>query len=196
MRRDTERKQHTRRRVLKVAARAIRAEGPHRIAVARVMRGAGLTHGGFYAHFTSKADLVAQAIDVMFDEAIANMSAEAAGRPPRAALLAIVDRYLSIAQRDATETGCPIPKLASDVPRLPSAARRAFARGVERFEALIAAPLRALNLADADGVASIVLAEMVGALTLARASGGIRSKRLLATARAHIVTRFELAGAS
>ena len=57
MRYDSEHKERTRARVLKEAAKAIRAEGPHRVGVAAMMAKAGLTHGGFYAHFVSKDDL-------------------------------------------------------------------------------------------------------------------------------------------
>ena len=68
MRYDTDHKQKTREKVLKAAAKAIRADGPHRMGVADVMRKAGLTHGGFYAHFESKDDLVAAAIGQMFEQ--------------------------------------------------------------------------------------------------------------------------------
>ncbi len=86
MRYDSDHKQKTRDRVLKEAANAIRAEGPHRIAVAGVMAKAGLTHGGFYAHFTSKDELVAAAIDTMFGEAQSRFRRETAGSsgPPSA----------------------------------------------------------------------------------------------------------------
>src|SRR6202000_1221206 len=66
MRYEPEHKQQTRAKILRVASRAIRARGPHRVAVADVMARAGLTHGGFYAHFKSKDDLVAAAIEAMF----------------------------------------------------------------------------------------------------------------------------------
>ena len=69
MRYDSEHKQQTRSKVLDVAARAIRSSGPDRVGVAAIMAEAGLTHGGFYAHFASKDELVAAAIETMFDQA-------------------------------------------------------------------------------------------------------------------------------
>ena len=66
MRYDSEHKSQTREKVLKVAAKAIRAEGPRGVGVATIMSKAGLTHGGFYAHFESKDDLIAAAIEKMF----------------------------------------------------------------------------------------------------------------------------------
>ena len=80
MRYDSEHKERTRARVVKEAAKAIRAEGPHRVGVAGVMAKAGLTHGGFYAHFASKDDLVGAAMSQMFDEASVKFDRQTAGR--------------------------------------------------------------------------------------------------------------------
>src|SRR5262245_32338766 len=116
MRYDAEHKQKTRERVLKVAARAIRAQGPHKVGVAAVMAKAGLTHGGFYAHFDSKDALVAAAIGQMFEEGSLRFVSETEGRTPRAALAAYIDFYLSDAHRDARRSGCPLPFLSADLP--------------------------------------------------------------------------------
>jgi TetR/AcrR family transcriptional regulator, transcriptional repressor for nem operon len=169
MRYDAEHKQRTRAKVLKEAARAIRSEGPHRVGVAEVMAKAGLTHGGFYAHFNSKDDLVAAAIAQMFDEALAAFAQVTAGRAPAAALAAYVDFYLSPRHRDAQATGCPLPSLAADLPRLDRAARAGFTRGAERLTSALARLIADLGQPDAAALASSVLAEMVGALSLARA---------------------------
>ena len=101
MRYDADHKEKTRERVLREAAKAIRAEGPHQIAVAGVMAKAGLTHGGFYAHFASKDDLVAATIDQMFAEGAARLTREAKDRPPAEALARLY-RLLSVARRTAT----------------------------------------------------------------------------------------------
>src|SRR4051812_43101418 len=95
MRYDTEHKQKTRATVVQAAAKAIRADGPDRVAVAAVMAEAGLTHGGFYAHFKSKDDLVAAAIAQMFADAGARLDHETAGREPAEGLSSYVDFYLS-----------------------------------------------------------------------------------------------------
>ncbi len=155
-------------RVLKGAARAIRSDGPHQIGVAEVMAKAGLTHGGFYAHFTSKDDLVAAAIAQMFDEAMATFDHFAVGKTPAAALDAYIDFYLSPRHRDAQATGCPVPALAADLPRLDRAARTAFALGAERLTAALARLIAGLGRRNAERLASSALAEMVGAISLAR----------------------------
>ena len=118
MRYGPEHKKETRARVLRQAARAIRAEGPHRIGIAEVMARAGLTHGGFYAHFASKDDLVAAAIAQMFEEALALLEGVTAAQPPKEALRAYIDLYLSPKHRDAKEAGCPMAVLSADLPRL------------------------------------------------------------------------------
>jgi len=173
MRYETDHKQKTKARVLKEAAKAIRVEGPHRIAVAGVMAKAGLTHGGFYAHFNSKDDLVAAAIDTMFTEARSRFGRETApsGDPETAQdpLVRYIDFYLSAGHRDARTTGCPLPTLAADLPRLAPASRGRYGQGVADLTALIADALRAMGRQDAQALACSALAEMVGALSLARA---------------------------
>jgi TetR/AcrR family transcriptional repressor of nem operon len=132
------------------------------------MAEAGLTHGGFYAHFASKDDLVVAAMSQMFDEASAKFDSLTAGKPPAAALRAYIDFYLSRQHRDARDTGCPLPSLSADLPRLGVAARQQFATGIAGLTAAIAGLLAALGRPDAGMLASSALAEMVGALSLAR----------------------------
>jgi TetR/AcrR family transcriptional repressor of nem operon len=193
MRYDAEHKQKTRERVLKEAAKAIRAEGPHQVGVAEVMAKAGLTHGGFYAHFRSKDDLVAAAIGQMFAEGAERMAREYKGRTPAEALGAYVDFYLSPRHRDYRDAGCPLPFLAADAPRLTEAARARFAQGVAELEVKLAASLAALGHADPADEAASMLAEMVGALSLARAEPEAgRSDRILERSRTALKRRFGL----
>ena len=193
MRYDSEHKERTRTRVLKEAAKAIRAEGPHRVGVAGVMAEAGLTHGGFYAHFASKDDLVVAAMSQMFDEASAKFDSLTAGKPPAAALRAYIDFYLSRQHRDARDTGCPLPSLSADLPRLGVAARQQFAAGIAGLTAAIAGLLAALGRPDAGMLASSALAEMVGALSLARSVAGPRqSDAILKASRDGLKLRLEL----
>ena len=107
MRYDAEHKARTRERVLKEAVKAIRASGPGRLGVAGVMQSAGLTHGGFYAHFESKDDLVMAAVAEMFGGAHGAFERRTEGLQPRDALRDYVRFYLSRAHRDARDGGCP-----------------------------------------------------------------------------------------
>jgi TetR/AcrR family transcriptional repressor of nem operon len=193
MRYDAEHKQKTRERVLQEAAKAIRAEGPHQIAVAGVMARAGLTHGGFYAHFASKDELVVAAIGQMFDEGADRVARETTGRTPAAGLAAYIDFYLSTEHRDARTTGCPMPFMAADLPRLSQPARARFAQGVAGLRGKLGALLEQLGHADAKTEASSMLAELVGALSLARAEPDReRSDTILARSKASLKQRFGL----
>jgi TetR/AcrR family transcriptional regulator, transcriptional repressor for nem operon len=167
MRYQADRKEKTRDRVLQAAAKAIRAEGPHQMAVAAVMAKAGLTVGGFYAHFESKDDLVAAAIDQMFAEG--RRRKEDSVRPAAETLAVDIDAYLSAAHRDSREIGCPLSFLAADMPRQSERARERFAAGAAAVRGRIARKLAAMGVDDPDAAASSLLSELVGALSLARA---------------------------
>jgi len=174
MRYDDEHKQQTRIKVLDAAAKAIRRDGPDRVGVASMMADAGLTHGGFYAHFGSKDALITAAIAHMFEQARARFGRETQDRQPADALAHYIDFYLSKKHRDLRELGCPIAALSSDLPRLPAEAVACYAQGVraltERFQGLIAQLPNPPTSTDMDSqqVARSLVAELVGALALSR----------------------------
>lgn len=193
MRYDAEHKAKTRQRVLDEAARAIREEGPHRLGVAGVMARAGLTHGGFYAHFPSKEAFVGEAIAHMFEGGPTAKLERMKEQPPREALTEYIDFYLSRAHRDTRAGGCPLPYLAVDAPRLNEAARARYARGVAHLTAVLAWHLTTLGHAHAEEEASSTLAELVGALTLARAEPDPgRSDEMLERSRSRLKRRLGL----
>jgi TetR/AcrR family transcriptional repressor of nem operon len=193
MRYDSAHKEKTRRRVLQAAAKAIRLEGPHRVGVAAVMGKAGLTHGGFYAHFQSKDDLVASAIGQMFDEAAHRLTRAVGNKAPAAALLSYIDFYLSPAHRDAVSTGCPMPVLAPELRRIGRPARQQFSNGVGRLTAVVAEQLHALGRPQPEADASSMMAELIGALSLARAEPDAeRSAAILEASRRALISRLGL----
>jgi TetR/AcrR family transcriptional repressor of nem operon len=193
MRYDAEHKERTRTRIVSTAARSMLADGPHRIGVAEVMGKAGLTHGGFYAHFASKDELVAAAIELTFDEALKNLQRLTRGKDPAEALAAYLDWYLSPQHRDAREMGCPMAALAGDLPRLGVPARRRFSRGADRLIAGLAMLLSARGLPDAEALAASAFAEMVGALALARGAEPDASDAILEGSRVRLKARLALA---
>ncbi len=193
MRYDGEHKARTRSRVLEAAARAIRAEGLANIGVAGVMSRAGLTHGGFYAHFGSKDALIAEAVAETFRDGAALFDRALKERPPREALARYLDIYLSARHRDAPEAGCPLPSLAGDLPRLGPDARAQFAGGLERLTARLRTLLQDAGVADAGALAPSVLSEMVGAVALARAVPDVaQSNAILASSREALRRRLGL----
>ena len=169
MRYDAGHKARTRDKVLSEAASMIREEGPHQVSVSGLMARAGLTHGGFYAHFTSKDDLVASAIGRMFEDVAAKLDPTELDRDPATGLKAYIDAYLSRSHRDHPNTGCPVPLLSADLPRLTPQARDVFGAGVARLTGRLAKVLAALGRPDPEALAGSMLSEMVGALALSRA---------------------------
>ena len=192
MRYAADHKAQTRERILREAAAAIRADGPEHVGVARLMQGAGLTHGGFYAHWPSKDALLADAIDWMFADGKTHYFADADAQDPRVVLSRYVDGYLSMRHRDGRARGCPVPILAGEQHRLPDAARARFAAAVTRMTARIAVLLERAELDDAGTRAASAVAEMVGAIALARVADDAAAEALLASARASVRTKLAL----
>jgi TetR/AcrR family transcriptional repressor of nem operon len=193
MRYTAEHKQKTRERVLKEAASAIRMDGPDRVAVAGIMARAGLTHGGFYAHFASKDELLVAAIGQMFSEALANVERVLKDRTPVEGIAAYIDMYLSELHRDRRDVGCPLPAMAADLPRLGAPAREAFERGAAALTSRIAAVLADAGEPDAGALAVSVLSEMVGAVVLARSiADAAPSAAILGASRDSLKRRLHL----
>jgi TetR/AcrR family transcriptional regulator, transcriptional repressor for nem operon len=194
MRYDSEHKARTRERILHVAAAAIRAHGAERVSVADIMTGADLTNGGFYAHFASKDDLVAEAIGFMFDERYARMLARVDTPDAKQALVAFIDYYLSYRHCETPEKGCPIPALAADMTHLSRPARKRFSAGVSRLIDGLAILLDHAGVADAELQARSMLAELAGALNLARSSDQqANAKAMLAASRRALKQRLGVA---
>ena len=166
----------SRSRILKAAAQQLRARGLHKVSVADVMSDAGLTHGAFYAHFGSKDALVAEAVPEMFGDAgdraggIADLSVHAA-EDLRAALRTFLESYLSASHRDRPDRGCPLPTLAADISRADARIRDNFIVGLNRMTGRIADALSRLPRTYPDTDARILVAQIVGAVSLARALG-------------------------
>ena len=197
MRYDAGHKQRTRERVLIEAARALRVEGPNKLGVAEVMSRAGLTHGGFYAHFASKEELLAEATDIAFDDARKMFDAALEGREPRAALAFYIGRYLSMNHRDHPDMGCPVPALAGDLARMEGELCDRFAARIRRSTTRLQLLMEASGLGDAEALAPSVLAELVGALSLARATPDRKdASRILSASKAALTKRLGLEAAS
>src|SRR5690242_353797 len=113
----TSAKQATHERIVDAAARAIRRSGYHGTGVADIMKAAGLTHGGFYAHFSSRDALLAEAADRAGSESVQLLQALAASASGPQALRSMIEGYLSKGHLESAETGCPVAALGSEMPR-------------------------------------------------------------------------------
>ncbi|MBK9670566.1 MAG: TetR/AcrR family transcriptional regulator [Thermomonas sp.] len=162
-------KEATHERIVDAAARAIRRSGYHGTGVADIMKEAGLTHGGFYAHFASRDAMLAEAADHAGSEAVALMERVAAAVPAQDALPAMIRAYLSDAHAKAIETGCATAALASEMPRQAPEVRRAATRRIKEMIDLVARHSPEWGQSGAHEQALVAVSTMVGALVLARA---------------------------
>jgi AcrR family transcriptional regulator len=166
---DLSRKEATHERIVEVAARAIRRTGYGGTGVADIMKEAGLTHGGFYAHFASREAMLAEAADRAGAEAVAASARIAAAAPPQQALQSLVRAYLSKAHVEGVETGCAVAALGSEMPRQAPEVRRAATRRIKEQIDLVARQSPDWGQPGAHERALVTVATMVGALVLARA---------------------------
>ena len=177
-----DKKAQTRERILKAASSALIQRGPAEPSVGEVMGAAGLTVGGFYAHFESKDALMLEAFKQLLAQRrdlIAQMDSELTGEERRALVAAF---YLSRKHRDSTDHACPIPASIGELGRLPDDFRQALNEHMELMVAQLAATPEETDKVLAD------IALMVGGLALARALGaGELSDRLLRAAKSAVL---------
>lgn len=162
------RKEITHTRIVETAARAIRRSGYDGTGVADIMKEAGLTHGGFYAHFTSRDAMLAEAADRAGEETIAIANRIFAEVPNDQALQALMNAYLSNEHMANIETGCSLAALGSEMPRQAPEVRKASTCRVKEMIALIKSRLSA-SQSNTYEKALVMLSTMVGTLLLARA---------------------------
>lgn len=173
----------TRDRIVDVAARALRRNGYAGVGVADVMKAAGLTHGGFYAHFESRDALIAEAIERAGRDTGAAMkrridTSRARGESP---LRALVESYLSEAHLKDAESGCVVAALGSEMPRQ---SPMLLAPSAERVRRLIGLVQQALPEGAPTDQAMAIAGTLVGSLQLARTLGvNAHGRAMLAAAR-------------
>jgi len=154
-------------RIVQVAAARFRENGVGGIGVADLMKDAGLTHGGFYRHFASRDELVAEAIERALGDGARAVAAVA--KVPDRPLAALLDAYLSTAHRDALATSCAVTTLAADVARCNQSARSAYTRQVEAYLELLTGLISSNAQRARRRKALAALSALVGAVSMARA---------------------------
>ncbi|XAH23329.1 TetR/AcrR family transcriptional regulator [Xylophilus sp. GW821-FHT01B05] len=171
-------------RILDAAATLFRERGFDGIGVADLMKGAGLTHGGFYGHFDSKEDLMAQAAARAAEQMLATWQ-RLAERHPGQERAAVADAYLSTRHRDHAGRGCLFATLGADAARQGPAVRHAVTEGLRPQVDLLEQATPGRNKAARRRKALADYAGMVGALVLARAvDDAALSQEILDAARA------------
>jgi TetR/AcrR family transcriptional repressor of nem operon len=181
MRQSREEKAKTHERIVETASARIREQGIEGPGVAEIMHAAGLTHGGFYKHFDSREDLIAEAAEHAFT--CAQRTLDKYADDERDPFAAWVDWYASEEHRDdAGADRCPVPALVGDIPRARDDVRTAYTAVVERYIATLEGMLGGGE--DAHRQATVTMSTLVGSLALARAvDDDAMSAELLQAAR-------------
>ena len=176
------RKEATHERIVEVAARVIRRSGYDGTGVADIMKEAGLTHGGFYAHFDSRDALLAEAGDRAGADAVALAARVAAAAPQGQAVQAMMQAYLSPQHIDAIETGCPVTALGSEMPRQAPEVRRAATIHIKEMIDLFARQLPGWGQPQAHEQAMALVCALIGTAMVARAVDDPKLSRALCAA--------------
>jgi TetR/AcrR family transcriptional repressor of nem operon len=190
MRYSREHKLETHARIVKRAAVRLREKGAHGVGVADLMKDAGLTHGGFYAHFDSREALVIEAFAYAMDRSTERWRTLGEQTPPDKRFAAIVNAYLTPLHRDDPGHGCAVPSLGAEIARESPKTRKAFAAKLEQMIGMLAEQLPDLPPKAARKQAMAAIGTMMGCLVMARIAGnGDLSDEILAAGREAVLGR-------
>jgi TetR/AcrR family transcriptional repressor of nem operon len=190
MRYSREHKQETHARIVRKASVRLREKGAHGIGVADLMKEAGLTHGGFYAHFDSREALVIEAFNYAMNRSTERWRKMAEETPPEKRFATIVESYLTALHRDDPGHGCAVPTLGPEIARESAKTRKAFAAKLDEMIEMMADQVPELPRKVARQQAIAALSTMAGALVLSRVAGtGEFSEEILSAGRAAALGR-------
>jgi len=191
MRYQPEHKAEVHRKILKDAARRVRAEGITGAAVSSVMRDAGLTHGGFYKHFGSKDELLTESLSEAFRETADRLTQAAEKSKPGTAWKAIVKAYLSPEHCDHAESGCPLAALAPELARAGHAMKAPIRGEVIKYKNRMLRLMPGRRVADKERAFFAIFSTMIGAVVIARILPDQAARaRVLASARDFLLRSF------
>ena len=190
MRYSREHKLETHARIVKKASVRLREKGAHGVGVADLMKEAGLTHGGFYAHFDSREALVIEAFAYAMDRSTERWRKLAEATPPEKRMATIVNSYLTPLHRDDPGHGCAVPTLGAEIARESPKTRKAFAAKLEQMVDMLAEQIPDIPRKAARKQAMAAIATMMGTLVLARVAGnGEFSDEVLGAGRDAVLGR-------
>ena len=180
-----------RERIIEAAGELFRSKGFSGIGVADIMKAAELTHGGFYGHFASKDDLIAQASRRSMQRAAQNWK-KVVAESGSDAFATLLTRYLSPRHRDDPGQGCAFAALSGDAARCGKPVREAFAEGLEPLIDILGGIVGGRTKAARRRKAIAALSELIGALILSRAVGnGGLSDEILDAGRRELLAAAE-----
>jgi TetR/AcrR family transcriptional regulator, transcriptional repressor for nem operon len=177
-------RRQTHSRIVENASYGLRLKGAKGLSVVDLMKLAGLTHGGFYNHFDSRAALVGEAIAFAMDQMTERWKKLADGKANGERFEALIADYLSPRHRDNPKHGCALPTLAADVARSSPSEQQALASKLEKMIDVFVELLPGEPPQQARQIATGAIATMVGSIVLSRAVGaGKLSDRILDAGR-------------
>jgi TetR/AcrR family transcriptional repressor of nem operon len=187
MRYEPEHKTQTRDRIVRTAARQLRAKGLTGPGVGSVMKASGLTVGGFYKHFRSKDELLAEAIAQAFSDSGEKFLSSLRDVPREDRWKEVVRQYLSIEHCDHPDTGCPLAALATEIARAKSTLRKRIARRMKQWAEF----MPGASETERERNLFVILSAMAGAVSIARIlTEPAERQKVLDSMRDHLLQSF------
>jgi TetR/AcrR family transcriptional repressor of nem operon len=188
---DSEHKERTHRRIVKSASRQLRKRGLNGPAVATLMKASGLTHGGFYKHFSSRDDLVVEAVEESLRELTQTLTDAPKHSGSRDGWKAMVTTYLSLERCDRADIGCPIAALAPDIARTAPAMKQRISAAILKFREELIPLMPGRTLEEKSSNFLMIITSMVGAIAIARTMPELAVRQaILDTARDRLLQAF------
>jgi TetR/AcrR family transcriptional regulator, transcriptional repressor for nem operon len=188
MRYGADHKSKTHQRIVKTASRQFRAQGLSGPGLARVMRASGLTVGGFYKHFRTRDDLVAEAVAESLRDLRERMLAAAKQAPLGQAWRQIIRNYLSIEHCEHPEVGCPIAALAPEIARSKPSVKKRIAEMLKQHRDEIIPFVPGSTATEKERNFTVAMSAMAGAISRARTMTDLEEKqRILDTVRDYLL---------
>jgi TetR/AcrR family transcriptional regulator, transcriptional repressor for nem operon len=192
MRYDSEHKANIHRKIVKGASRQLRKKGLNGPAVATLMKASGLTHGGFYKHFSSRDALVLEAIEESFRDLTQTLIDAAASQSgSRAPWQAMITTYLSLERCDRADTGCPMAALAADMARTALPMKRRISAAIMKFREALVPFMPGRTVEEKSSHFLMIITSMVGTIAIARMMPELAVRqRILNTVRDRLLASF------
>jgi len=191
MRYDAKHKSVIHRKIVKGAARQLKKKGLNGPAVTTLMKASGLTHGGFYKHFSSRDDLVIEAVEEAFRELTRELVEAGEQSGSQDAWKSMVETYLSLERCDRPEIGCPIASLAPDIARATPSVKQRGSAAILKFRSEIIPHMPGRSAEEKAANFLMIMTSMVGAIAIARTMPEVKVRQaILDTVRDRLLASF------
>jgi TetR/AcrR family transcriptional repressor of nem operon len=191
MRYESDHKARTRQRIVKNAARQVRAKGLNGPGVATLMKASGLTVGGFYKHFRSKDDLLVQAIEEGMTDFGGKLFSAIKDASPGERWKEIVRWYLSLEHCEHSDTGCPMATLAPEIARAAPAVKKRILNIMKARRERLMEFMPGRNVAEKERNFAVIFTAMAGAVSMARImTDPTEKEKILSSVRDHLLESF------